>query len=273
MDALRAEGLTMVGASNSLAGARTPVVFERKGLRIGLLAYTASAATWADDTHAGAAPMRDEFVDADLRQLRANVDVVLLSLHFGLMYTDYPQRGDQVRLRRWADMGADVILGHHPHVCQGIERYHNKVIAYSLGELVFDPRAGNVVAEHSLAVRRDTYVLRCVLQSDGGVDADYIPVEIGDDLAPRLADSQAAERIRSRIERISAPLQGDGLSRIDVVGHAGSQLAGHEMRVMWHHVRRLNFAYIGGKLVRIRPRHLRMAWGAILARMRAGNRT
>lgn len=48
-----------------------------------------------------------------------------------------------------------------PDVCQGIEAYGRGLIAYSLGEFVFDPRAGNVVATQFLARRAETMILRC----------------------------------------------------------------------------------------------------------------
>jgi poly-gamma-glutamate synthesis protein (capsule biosynthesis protein) len=268
--AVDGQGLARVGAGETLAAARTPLVLERKGRKIGILAYTSSSSTWADVDRPGAAPMRDDIVEADLRSLRDRVDLVVLSLHFGLMYTDFPQLADQARLRRYVDLGADVIVGHHPHVCQGIEIYKDRPIAYSLGEILFDPRAGNVLARNSLLLRRDTFVFRCRISADRRVSSDYIPVEIGDDLAPRVANGDAALRIRARIDALSAPLAGDGLERIDVAGLAGERLSGHELRVLWHHLKRGHVRYVVGKLVRIRPRHVRMGWRTMVRKLGNG---
>lgn len=264
--ALRDQGVGAVGAGEDLRAARTPWIAERRGVRIGILAYTSSKSTWARERSPGAAPMLEEIVDADLAALRPKVDVVALSLHFGLMYTDFPQLEDQRRLRRWIERGVDVVLGHHPHVCQGIESYRGGLIAYSLGEFVFDPRSGNVLAEHSLEIRRMTIMLRCMFGGNKLEKWDYVPCVIGEDLAPLPAAGEDEERVRTRIDALSSPLKGDGLARIDVAGHTGSRLAAHEMRVLWFHARRMHLRYLATRALGVRPRHLRMLWGMLKPR-------
>jgi len=264
--ALRGHDLLAVGAGEDLAAARRPVIVERKGLRFGFLAYTSSANTWAHAGKPGAAPMRQEIVEEDIRALRSRVDVLLVSLHFGLMYTDYPRLNDQALLRRWIDLGVDAILGHHPHVCQGIEAYRRGLIAYSLGEFVFDPRAGNVVATQFLARRAETMILRCRFGKPGLAGWEITPVRIGTDLAPRTAEGGDAARIRRRFEAFSKPLAGDGLKALDLEALTGSVLVGHESRVLWHHIRRFHFGYVLGKLKNIRLRHIRMLLGSVRRR-------
>jgi poly-gamma-glutamate capsule biosynthesis protein CapA/YwtB (metallophosphatase superfamily) len=267
LKALRGHDLLAVGAGEDLAGARRPVIVERKGLRFGFLAYTSSANTWAHAGGPGAAPMRQEIVEEDIRALRRRVDVLLVSLHFGLMYTDYPRLNDQGLLRRWIDLGVDAILGHHPHVCQGIEAYGRGLIAYSLGEFVFDPRAGNVVATQSLARRAETMILRCRFGKPGLAGWEIIPVRIGADLAPKSAEGEDAIRIRHRFEAFSKPIAGDGLKTLDLEALTGSVLVGHESRVLWHNIRRLHFGYVLGKFKRIRLRHVRMFLGWVRHRL------
>ena len=69
------------------------------------------------------------------------------------------------------DAGADLILGHHPHVIQGLEVYHDKLIAYSLGDFVFD--------HHSRATG-EAFVLRVTLRPTGPPVARIIPVYLSD---------------------------------------------------------------------------------------------
>jgi len=266
LKALRGYDLLAVGAGEDLASARKPVIVERKGLRFGFLAYTSSANTWALPGKPGAAPMRQEIVEEDIRALRGRVDVLLVSLHFGLMYTDYPRLNDQAFLRRLIDLGVDAILGHHPHVCQGIEAYGRGLIAYSLGEFVFDPRAGNVVATQFLARRAETMILRCRFGKSGLAGWEMVPVRIGTDLAPKSAEGEDAARIRRRFEAFSKPLAGDGLKALDLEVLAGSVLVGHELRVLWHHIRRFHFRYVLGKFKSIRFRHVRMLLGSVRRR-------
>ena len=66
------------------------------------------------------------------------LDYVIVSLHWGYEYVHYPSL-EQVKLaHKIVDAGADVILGHHPHVLQPVEMYNGKLIFYSLGNFVFD---------------------------------------------------------------------------------------------------------------------------------------
>ena len=74
----------------------------------------------------------------DIRFLREKVDILIISLHWGTE-DSYEVTEEQVQLaHRICDLGADIILGHHPHRFQGIEIYNGKPIVYSLGNLIFD---------------------------------------------------------------------------------------------------------------------------------------
>ena len=75
---------------------------------------------------------------ARVRELRPRVDVVVVSLHWGVEYNQSANAGQIALAHALVDAGADLILGHHPHVVQGLERYKGAVIAYSLGNFVFD---------------------------------------------------------------------------------------------------------------------------------------
>lgn len=66
-----------------------------------------------------------------------NVDLIIISYHWGIE-REYKQNATQENIARYAiDNGADLVLGHHPHVLQGIEKYNDKYIVYSLGNFVF----------------------------------------------------------------------------------------------------------------------------------------
>lgn len=66
-----------------------------------------------------------------------NVDLIIMTYHWGTEY-EYKQNESQERIARHAiDEGADLVLGHHPHILQGIENYKGKYIVYSLGNFVF----------------------------------------------------------------------------------------------------------------------------------------
>ena len=141
-------GFKFSGAGKNLKEARKAAIIEKNGIRMGLLSYTdmaqytyagnPSISYAADTDKAGVAPRIYESISEDIAGLRAQVDLVAISLHWGVeeSFTITPQ---QVELaHKLLDEGADMILGHHPHQFHGIEMYKGKPILYSLGNFIFD---------------------------------------------------------------------------------------------------------------------------------------
>jgi len=79
---------------------------------------------------------------ADIQAAREETDIVLVAVHWGLAGMDRPMRHQVEMAHQMIDRGAKVILGSGPHVLQPLERYNGGLIAYSLGNFVFDTRAG-----------------------------------------------------------------------------------------------------------------------------------
>jgi poly-gamma-glutamate synthesis protein (capsule biosynthesis protein) len=77
-------------------------------------------------------------VMSDIRRLRDKVDFLILMPHWGYEWTIYPPYGLILEARSFVEAGADLIIGSHPHVPQGVERYKNGLIIYSLGNFLFD---------------------------------------------------------------------------------------------------------------------------------------
>lgn len=135
---VEAAGLSAVGAGATAAEARAPFRTTLGGLRVGLLAFA------YDTNHPNGAGARVALLDDDpvaaVRALRATVDVVLVSLHWGVEFVHEPTAA-QVRLAHaLVDAGADAVIGHHPHVLQGVEVYRGRPVVYSLGNFLFGPQ-------------------------------------------------------------------------------------------------------------------------------------
>jgi len=79
----------------------------------------------------------EDKIFSDVKNIKNIADLIVISIHWGSEYVPLPSP-EQVKLgRRLIDSGVDVIIGHHPHVVQSMERYGEKLIFYSLGELYF----------------------------------------------------------------------------------------------------------------------------------------
>jgi poly-gamma-glutamate capsule biosynthesis protein CapA/YwtB (metallophosphatase superfamily) len=162
LENLNASGVTVIGAGSDIAAARRPAVLEVNGVRIGILAYCSVVPRGfeASEHRAGLAPVRVrtfyeqrdwqpgtpprivtipyaedvEAMVADIQALRPHVDVLVVSHHWGIhvvpaLIADYQFEVGHASV----DAGADLVVGHHPHILKGVELYRGKVILYSIG--------------------------------------------------------------------------------------------------------------------------------------------
>jgi hypothetical protein len=141
MEALRRAGMRFAGAGRNREEACAPVFLDVSGRRVAFLGRSAvivSAPTYAERNVPGVAFLEtDETLDA-IRACRSRADLVIAMIHWGIEEYCYPSPAQRALARRFVAAGADVVLGHHPHVLQGIERMGTGVVAYSLGNFAFD---------------------------------------------------------------------------------------------------------------------------------------
>ncbi|MDX1967778.1 MAG: CapA family protein [Planctomycetaceae bacterium] len=134
--------LPYFGGGRNLISARRPLIFERNGLRVALLAYNdfQASESAATDKKPGVAPLEIEQVVADITAARTveRADVVIPFLHWGPELVPQPRKYQQELARRMIDAGASAIVGAHPHVTQTVDLYRGRPIIYSLGNFVFD---------------------------------------------------------------------------------------------------------------------------------------
>jgi poly-gamma-glutamate synthesis protein (capsule biosynthesis protein) len=79
-----------------------------------------------------------EKVKKIIADLNGRTDLIIVNIHWGVEYEHVFNKTQQDLARDLIDSGADIIIGHHPHVVQGLEIYKNKPIFYSLGNFIFD---------------------------------------------------------------------------------------------------------------------------------------
>lgn len=168
---LRRNGFAIIGAGRDGADAARPVILERSGLKIAFLAYVTipqAGLPYRADFPCTAFP-DTAALGRELARLRSAMDCIVVSFHWGTEYVSRPSE-EQIALAHFAvDHGADLILGHHPHVLQSIEKYRGKFIVYSLGNFVFD--------QHE-PLQRESMIFGCFF-THNGVETPYIlPVEL-----------------------------------------------------------------------------------------------
>jgi len=170
IEILQARGLVPVGAGRNATEAAAPAMAERNGLRIAVLARTfvlPDGVIYREDVPTVAAYEPDRIED-EVRAARRQADVVIVSLHWGVEYARQPQESQRRIARRLIDAGAALVVGHHTHTPQPVERYHHGLIAYSLGNFVFDSHGEG---------GRYGLLLRCTLGREGVMKYDLAPIE------------------------------------------------------------------------------------------------
>jgi poly-gamma-glutamate synthesis protein (capsule biosynthesis protein) len=158
---LKDAGIVPIGAGNSEEEAHQAVTQEINGRKVTILNYM-DANNFAEYSYEvmpyanGSAPGYSAYDSADAKkQISENndSDLIVAYLHFGNEYSTSPNE-DQVRIaHELIDYGADVVIGSHPHVTQGIDMYKGKPIFYSLGNFIFDQ--SNTETHSAYFVRMD----------------------------------------------------------------------------------------------------------------------
>lgn len=153
---IKENGMKSIGAGNNKEEATKPIVEEINGRKIVILNYmdqdnfkeysqsempqatSASNGTGASGSNSGYAAIDWDIVKKDIDANKQGADLVIVYLHYGNEYSRSPNNHQKEISKKFIDYGADIVVGSHTHVTQGVEVYKNKPIFYGLGNFVFD---------------------------------------------------------------------------------------------------------------------------------------
>jgi len=151
---LKENGMSPVGAGSDYTDAHKPVVRDVKGTKIAFLAYTnllPSSVSRKDSKPAVAYPDKSQ-MKADIENAKSMGDIVIVSFHFGDEYKTIHNALQEDLAHSAVDFGANLVVGHHPHVIQDTEIYKGVYIAYSLGNFIFDQNFNELTGSGLLLV-------------------------------------------------------------------------------------------------------------------------
>jgi poly-gamma-glutamate capsule biosynthesis protein CapA/YwtB (metallophosphatase superfamily) len=237
-------GIAHVGAGPSLADAVKPVIVERNGVRIGFLGFSCLVAAGgaASDVRPGVAAIRvhtgyevdpiweieepgeplmvtirtrtndddRNFALARVRELREEVDVLCVSIHWGYGGSDELAEYQRPLGHDFVDAGADAVIGNHVHAVQGIEIYNGKPIFYSPGTFIGrqEPFDTSEMSDSMLKVVAqllpEGYIAHLQVRKDGSSSVEMLPTRVDDHGLPMLAGGELADRIFARMSKHSA---------------------------------------------------------------------
>lgn len=144
LSVLRKANILPVGGGENIDKARAPVILNVKGIHIGILGFTDNEPSWLASSHTPGVNYIEindiglQTLTKELIKLRSQVDLIILTMHWGPNMVERPPVYFQSFARKAVDAGVDIFHGHSAHLFQGVEIYQHKVIFYDCGDFVDD---------------------------------------------------------------------------------------------------------------------------------------
>jgi poly-gamma-glutamate synthesis protein (capsule biosynthesis protein) len=210
LDALDQAGIRRVGAGRDANEAYKPAIVEKKGIKIAFLGVSrvVPEVSWkAGKNHPGVAETYDWTRPVkEIAEAKKAADIVVVLAHWGEERKDRPLDYQVQLARRYIDAGADLVVGSHPHVLQGIEYYKGKWIAYSLGNFIF--------TTNNVAATLETIILEAACTRQGECELKATPI-FTQYARPQIMSADKAKALFSRLSNISyqAKVEPDGAIR------------------------------------------------------------
>ena len=254
---LQRGGAQVIGAGLSIREAGAPACVDCQGIRFAFLAYCKRGEYDAGPESPGANPLVPAIAVQDVVRLKqGGADHVIVSLHWGVEFSSYPAMSDVHLARSLVDAGASLIIGHHPHTLQGIERYGTGVIAYSLGNFVADMTLDRPPREEAWQLGHRGGILRVEFDEKSVVGMDFVPTLIDGSMQTVVPGELETGRIRAFLREISRDIGTDKFYET-----ALPNLAAREARAWLAKIREHGPAGLLLLLRTLKWKHLRMAIG------------
>jgi len=190
-------GIRYAGASAERGQAAQLRRLSAGGLTVGFLAY--ADLSFAPGLHAKAGPATTRAL-AQVQAARNKCDLLVVSYHWGDEYHAEPNRRQRALGRATINAGADLVLGHHPHVLGPIEAYGRGLILYSMGNFIFDQKD---TPDHEM----DTAIFQIRYAEGDPLSVALIPMHISRQrCGPEPISQRAAQVILKRVGGLSAKL-------------------------------------------------------------------
>ncbi len=188
-------GIKYVGAGNKEM-AEAPATTTVNGLKFAFLAYNSPdvvpSSYEADATRYGTNFMDTLKMQEAVKKSKLDNDFVIVSMHAGVEYKNIANKYQSDFAHAAIDAGAEMVIGHHPHVVQNVEKYKDKYIIYSLGNFIFDQMWSQNTREGMIA--------KFTFDESGVINTEFKPVIIYDYSQPKIVEGEDATRILSKLQ-------------------------------------------------------------------------
>jgi poly-gamma-glutamate synthesis protein (capsule biosynthesis protein) len=199
--------LDVIGVRGDAPFHSRPFLASVHGIRIAIVGYSQITERYVPNQECYAYCSFAQ-IESDVVRLKQMADVVVVSIHYGVEGARYPRESDRDACRALIECGANVVLGHHAHVFQPIESYRRGVIAYNLGNFVFD-----LFWEKSYV---ESAILEIDLTNTTGkwiADHSVIPVVFGKDYRISILEGCRMSRFIRRLGADGSASRGSAATR------------------------------------------------------------
>jgi poly-gamma-glutamate capsule biosynthesis protein CapA/YwtB (metallophosphatase superfamily) len=199
---LKEHGILHAGAGANLSEARKPAMAKTGDLTFAILAYNNTfplefnAGLKKPGTAYGKLPL---IVDDIKKAKEDGADFVVVTFHWSAELLEYPKDYQRQFAHKCIDAGALLVIGHHPHVLQGLEVYREGLIAYSLGNFAFGTFSSRV---------KDSIILQLLIDEEGILEAVIHPVNVNNhevNFQPKLRKGADGQRVIRKLQELSSP--------------------------------------------------------------------
>jgi len=202
------EGIVYFGAGLNINEAIEIAYINVNGRVIAFLGFGDTTRYYAGNSKAGIAPLSRKLMAEQIGKAKRRADLVIVSLHADMEFTYYPSTW-RVKLSRWLiEQGADIIAQHHPHVMQGIEQYKQGLIAYSLGNFIFNWNGSEYLCKREGVA--DSFILNVTVNFTENKPQflwQVIPVNIDLTGKPHVLKNEKARPILQHMKKLSNDLK------------------------------------------------------------------
>ena len=192
---LQNAGITPFGAGINQDSASLPIIIEKDNIKIavfGYLEFMLEGIVYNKNKAFAAYGNFEKFCN-EISKYRNLVNHIIVTIHWGREDVSIPNSRQTEMAHAFIDAGADLVIGHHPHVLQSVEKYKNRLILYSLGNFIFDNNTGP---------RSNSAIFSCTFNRDEIKDYKLIPINIHDN-RPSIADNKISDSIFKKLKNIS----------------------------------------------------------------------
>ncbi|ACO25835.1 capsular polyglutamate synthetase CapA (plasmid) [Bacillus cereus] len=175
LKAFKEAELDYVGAGKNFRDVKNIVYQNVNGVRVATLGFTDVfvAGSIATKEQPGTLSMNPDVLFKQISKAKdpkkGNADLVVVNTHWGQEYDNKPSPRQEALAKAMVDAGADIIVGHHPHVLQSFDVYKQGIIFYSLGNFVFD---------QGWTSTKDSALVQYHLRDNGTATLDVVPLNI-----------------------------------------------------------------------------------------------